>query len=261
MGRIRTVKPEFFTSRSISRVSLPARLTYIGLWTQADDHGRGVCDPRILKGAVWPLEDDVSQDAILGHLQELVSTGHLYVYDVAGELYFEVINWAKHQASAYRRGEAKHPARTEGTLCTFLHDSARPVVQESAYREGTGRDAHASHGERISEAVQAYVTSVCLASKNTRLAYRDGVHANVMAERVPMLRAHLERNPDATVDDLRELLGMERIDTPAPKARETFAHPADCEVCGGEGLKEVSPNTYAPCDGIATNVIDLRRAQ
>ena len=113
MGRIRTIKPEFFTSRSMSRVSIPARLTYAGLWTQADDCGRGVADVRILKGAIWPLEDDVQQADIQRHLQELVSTGHLYVYDVGGDLFFEVIGWVKHQASAYRRGEAKHPARSE----------------------------------------------------------------------------------------------------------------------------------------------------
>jgi hypothetical protein len=254
MGRIRTIKPEFFTSRSLSRVSIPARLTYAGLWTQADDCGRGVADVRILKGAIWPLEDDVQQADIQRHLQELVSTGHLYVYDVGGDLFFEVIGWVKHQASAYRRGEAKHPARTEGTLCTFLHDSARPVVQESAYREGTGRD----HGDMIAEAVEAYVVSVCLASKNTRQNYRDAVKNNVVAERVPMLRVFLETNPDATVDDLRELLGLPRIDTPAPKVPEQ--HPSDCPVCAGEGIKEVAPNTYAPCDGNPSNVRELRPA-
>ena len=40
MGRIRTIKPEFPQSESMGRVSRDARLTFILLWTMADDAGR-----------------------------------------------------------------------------------------------------------------------------------------------------------------------------------------------------------------------------
>ena len=40
MPRIRTVKPEAFTSESLAEVSVEAERTFYGLLTQADDHGR-----------------------------------------------------------------------------------------------------------------------------------------------------------------------------------------------------------------------------
>ncbi len=137
MARIRTLKPEFFRSRSLAKCDRDARLTFAGLWTEADDHGHGVADPRILKGAIWPLDDDVTHRHVSAHLRVLVETGHIRLYEVDGETYYEVVNWAEHQAAAYRRGEPKHPA-PQG----YLDDVSHEDVQESAggTRESAGRE-------------------------------------------------------------------------------------------------------------------------
>lgn len=255
MGRIRTLKPEFFTSRSLAKVSHAARLTFAGLWTQADDHGRGVADTRILKGAIWPLEDGIGAPEIDAHLKELSTTGHVVLYVIDGDAYFEVANWEKHQAAAYRRGEAKHPAPTPETVCTFLHDSARLVVQESAYRERTGEDADGPIVARMSWAINEYAMSVCLASKNTNQRFRDAVYDKALKERGPVLRALLERQPDCTDNDLLVMLG---IGEDAPKAVAQHFDP-ECELCGGEGIYETEPNTFARCDCLS-NVRELRPA-
>jgi len=260
MGRIRTIKPEFFTSRSLSRVSRDARLTFAGLWCQADDCGRGVADVRILKGAIWPLDDDIGPDEITGHLEELLSTGHLVVYDVRGDLFYEVAQWPKHQAAAYTRGTAKHPAVTEGTLCTSLHASSFPVLQESAYKERTGQEPQTA--DVIAEALTAYVLSVCIQSKNTSQRFRDSVYDNAMRERGPVLRAALEADPNMSVDDLRELLGLGRL---APKVETGSPNNFDpnCEHCAGSGIRTVDfdRNTVGPCDCTASDatVLPLRR--
>jgi hypothetical protein len=66
MARIRTIKPEFFTSLTIASLPIEARLTFIGLWTHADDEGRCVDDTRLIRAALWPLDDrsfgDVEKD-------------------------------------------------------------------------------------------------------------------------------------------------------------------------------------------------------
>lgn len=142
MGRIRTIKPEFFRSRSLSQCSRDSRLTFQGLWIEADDHGRGVADTRVIKGAVWPLDDDITPETVEMHLQELESTRHLMLFHVSGERYYEVLAWEKHQAAAYRRGEAKHPVPpAETTNRDILHDFARSEVQESALI-GKGREVY-----------------------------------------------------------------------------------------------------------------------
>src|SRR5680860_1247 len=124
MGRIRTIKPEFFRSRSLAACPPEARLTFAGLWTEADDLGRGVADPRLLKGALWALDDDCTHLHVSAHLDVLVSTGHIRLYEVSDKTYFEIINWSEHQSAAYRRGDSKHPGPDSAHIDTSLHTSA-----------------------------------------------------------------------------------------------------------------------------------------
>lgn len=159
MARIRTLKPEFFRSRSLSKCSIPARLTFQGLWCEADDHGRGVADPRILKGAIWPLDDGMGHKEVDRHLTELASTGHITMHDVDGERYYEITTWEEHQAAAYRRGKPIYPnalgfvpdARedvqdaTDGVLelgtVNMEHGTGnREIRVFDAWRESTGKE-------------------------------------------------------------------------------------------------------------------------
>lgn len=109
MARIRTLKPEFFRSRSLAKVSRDARLTFQGLWCEADDAGRGIADGRILKGTIWPLEDDITPEVVEGHLSELERTGHVRFYEVDGDRYYLVLSFEVHQAAAYRRAQPIYP--------------------------------------------------------------------------------------------------------------------------------------------------------
>ncbi|ANW19632.1 hypothetical protein I3J09_16320 [Streptomyces clavuligerus] len=70
MPRIRTIKPEAFRSESLAAVSLTAERTFLGLLTEADDHGRFRDQPAVLAGALWSyrpghgalgVEDDLTQ--------------------------------------------------------------------------------------------------------------------------------------------------------------------------------------------------------
>lgn len=96
MARIRTVKPEFFTSLTVAGLSVEARLTFIGLWTHVDDQGRCVDDPRLIKAAVWPLDDRVSAD-VERDLRELTESSLILRYKVGERSYLCVRTWDEHQ--------------------------------------------------------------------------------------------------------------------------------------------------------------------
>jgi len=96
MARIRTIKPEFFTSLTVAGLPVEARLTFIGLWTYADDEGRGVYDPRLVKAAVWPLDDRTAAD-VEKDLQALTEASLITHYEVAGRQYFVIRSWQEHQ--------------------------------------------------------------------------------------------------------------------------------------------------------------------
>jgi len=96
VARIRTIKPEFFTSLTIADLPLEARLTFIGLWTHVDDEGRCVNDARLIKAAVWPLDDRTSGE-VAKDLQLLSESSLITQYKVGDRSYLLVNSWREHQ--------------------------------------------------------------------------------------------------------------------------------------------------------------------
>lgn len=96
MARIRTIKPEFPQSESIGRLSRDARLLFIQLWTVVDDHGRFRAAPRLIAGLLYPYDDD-APSLIMGWMAELAREGCIRLYEVDGDRYLDIPNWAKHQ--------------------------------------------------------------------------------------------------------------------------------------------------------------------
>lgn len=96
MARIRTIKPEFPHSESMGNVSRDARLTFIQLWTLADDAGRLRGNSRMLASLLFPYDDD-AKDLIEGWLTELERENCVQRYSIEGASYLQVCNWLKHQ--------------------------------------------------------------------------------------------------------------------------------------------------------------------
>jgi hypothetical protein len=134
MARIRTIKPEFFTSSDVVTRSPLARLLYIGLWCEADREGRFEWKPKTLKLRYLP-GDPCDIDMLAN---ELVDVGMLAIYEVDGVLYAEIPGFKKHQVINNRESPSLIPARVG-------HASAR--VKAEGRKEGKeGRE------ERVGEA-------------------------------------------------------------------------------------------------------------
>lgn len=110
MARIRTIKPEFFTSLTVASVHVEARLTFVGLWTHVDDEGRCVDDARLIKAALWPLDDRTAAD-VERDLQALTEHSLIVRYEAAGRRYLAVRGWEEHQR-INRPTPSKFPAPT-----------------------------------------------------------------------------------------------------------------------------------------------------
>jgi len=54
--RIRQIRPEFFADGRVSKLSVAARLTYIGLWCIADDDGWLVWNAEDIAAQLYPYE-------------------------------------------------------------------------------------------------------------------------------------------------------------------------------------------------------------
>lgn len=112
MARIRTIKPEFFTSLTIADLTPEQRLTFIGLWTHVDDAGRCVDDPRLIKAAIWPLDDRTAADIEID-LKALTESSLITRYTLNRKRYLAVTNWDEHQR-INRPTESKLPAPEDG---------------------------------------------------------------------------------------------------------------------------------------------------
>lgn len=98
MARIRSVKPEFWGDRKLARlVTRDARLLYIALWNQADEHSRVQGDPRYVKGHCLPYDDDLDEAAVDALVDDLATAGRVVRYDVDGDPYLFLPKLAKHQ--------------------------------------------------------------------------------------------------------------------------------------------------------------------
>lgn len=94
MARIRTIKPDFFTSEDIVSLSTLARLLFIATWLEADREGRLVWRPKTLKLRYLPGDNcEIEKLA-----DELLHTGLVVTYEVGGQTYAETLTSSKRTA-------------------------------------------------------------------------------------------------------------------------------------------------------------------
>lgn len=105
--RIRSIKPEFFSSPSTSKCSFPARLLYIAMWTLADDWGVGEANAKQLAAYAFPM-DEISSKEIPCLVKEIENNFETVFFTNSGREYFQILNWDEHQVTQ-RRAKRRHP--------------------------------------------------------------------------------------------------------------------------------------------------------
>lgn len=118
MARIRTVKPEFFTSEDICALSPLARLLYIGTWLEADREGRLTWKPNTLKTRYLP--NDAVDIQVL--CTELIDHGLVVLY---GYGFAYIPTFLEHQVINPRESKSKIPEPTAEDAARVLHASRR----------------------------------------------------------------------------------------------------------------------------------------
>ncbi|WP_158610164.1 hypothetical protein [Micromonospora globbae] len=117
MARIRSIKPDFFTSETIAALPLSARLTFIGLWTHVDDNGVTVDNARLIVAAIWPLEEDPREalQRTQEDLQRLSEAGLIQRYESDGRQLLFITAWDEHQKVSHP-GKTRYPRPTPNAL-------------------------------------------------------------------------------------------------------------------------------------------------
>jgi hypothetical protein len=187
MARIRSIKPEFWTSEQVIDCSPNARLLFIGLWNFCDDAGRHSSNDRRIKAELFP-GDDFTTDDIRRMIDELVTNGLLIEYLIENKTYLQVTGW-RHQ-KIDRPQTPKYPAPD---------DKRSTIIRRSFATEGI-RDKGEDKGEEKKE-------SHILAQQHPVPRERSKAEYDRI-EAALRCAAGLENDPSPNLFDLSTILGF-----------------------------------------------------
>lgn len=160
--RIRTVKPEFWTSEDVAALDWDTRLVFIGLWSYVDDNGVGRDNERLIVADLFPLEED-PRDALAKvsrALASLAEAGLAARYEVDGKRYLYITGWDNHQRID-RPGKPRYPLPTcddalpiggVATPSRQARDTLAPGTGEQGNRGTEEHQKTSSSGERAPRA-------------------------------------------------------------------------------------------------------------
>lgn len=139
MPRIRSIHPDICDDEVLAAVTAYAERTFLRLWTHLDDKGRGPDNPKLLKGKLYPLHDDVTSDRVERDLSELAACGLLIRYEVEGRRYLcaKPAAWAKYQKPQHPTpSKLPGPHEASGDLTKPHPGGVGSGVGEESSRQG-----------------------------------------------------------------------------------------------------------------------------
>jgi hypothetical protein len=145
MARARNIKPSFFKNEQLVELPMATRLLFIGLWTLADREGRLEDRPKRIKMEIFP-GDSVDVDKALG---ELDAEGFIHRYEVAGELYIQILAFGKHQNPHHREPPSIIPAPPQSPGPEAHATAPKPGALTSSQRASAPGEAEAGPGQAV----------------------------------------------------------------------------------------------------------------
>lgn len=166
MARIRTIKPEFWTSEDIAALPIAARLVFIGLWSYVDDNGVGIYNERLIASTLFPMDDPRESLAnVRDSLAKLRDRGLIELYEAHGRRLIHICKWDEHQ-KVDRPRKPKHPKPSEcdHTLLTCENTASREDASEA--REDASEIPRSTKGSR-DQGTKGSLSSSELASRRS----------------------------------------------------------------------------------------------
>ena len=93
MARKRMIDPSIWISEDFGTLSSLAQLVFIGLFSIADDEGRGKASPAYIKAVLFPYKDDLRIADIEKALSEISSKMSVIFYSCNENKYYTLTSW------------------------------------------------------------------------------------------------------------------------------------------------------------------------
>lgn len=106
MARNRMIKPEFWSSDPLMKVSRDSRLIFIGIWNFCDDYGFCLNSNRSLLGDIFPYDETVTETKLRTWINELIEQKLLIPVDYKTKKLLFVKGWGEHQTVQHKSKRA-----------------------------------------------------------------------------------------------------------------------------------------------------------
>jgi hypothetical protein len=237
VARNRMLKKDFFGDPKVGNLPLGCRLLFQSLWIFADDTGHGIADSRLLKAQCFPYDPEITPEQVQSWLDLLSQAEMVRQYQIAGQKYFEVVNFAKHQIinrpSSFAFPKPNQGAITEDSLSTpvvLTEEGVRAPVpltderkRERGKKKRKGKECAGAQGHfknrkmpdpRFDGLKKTYLEAFERKSPTLKAPFNAGDGK--------MLQDLLVRQPQATLDDLTAWLKNAFLSDDVPPLRPMF---------------------------------------
>lgn len=93
MARKRMIDPSMWINEDFGTLSILSKLVFIGLFSNADDEGRGKASPAYIKAVLFPYNDDLRIADIEKALLEISSKMSVIFYSCDENKYYTLTSW------------------------------------------------------------------------------------------------------------------------------------------------------------------------
>jgi hypothetical protein len=232
LSRIRSAKPSWWSDQLLVTLTRDERFTYKGLIEVCcDDEGRFIADPRVVKGRVWPYDDDLTTEWVEATLVKLSALGkdendgeygRILLYDHKRARYGWVVRWARHQRVSHptpstlppppvaiAEGHRAHTRKIVGTnLAVIDTQPAAPPAKVPRYDDDLGGHVHEEFPHTAaainSKHLMRDLLLACTAAVDGKLRKRAMARSFLEAAENAIKRGH---DPDAVTNAAADYLG------------------------------------------------------
>lgn len=133
----RIIKESICRSDSIDSLSWFEEVLFYRLIVVCDDYGRFDGRPAVIRGACFPLKDDITKKHISEAIDKLSTVGLVRGYEVQGRPFLQLTTWDCHQQ--IRAKKSKYPSPEDGCM----HQKASDIICNQLLSD----DSNGNHGQ------------------------------------------------------------------------------------------------------------------
>lgn len=156
MARKRMIDPSIWINEDFGSLSILAKLVFIGLFSIADDEGRGKASPAYIKAVLFPYNDDLRIADVEKTLSEISSKMSVIFYSCDENMYYTLTSWNMWQ-KIDKPSQSKLPEYNPETMTTLFDEHSTNIRRVlSPNRKEKKRIEKKGREKEIKEIVELY---------------------------------------------------------------------------------------------------------